>query len=209
MSWVNLITSLATVVVTLAAVYAAARWKEKADDRAWLRQQRIEAYRDLLVDIDRVIESASDAAAIPTDNSEALAERLAQLITYAHSLDRAATRVGLVGPPELAKLAHQMVKVAFEDVWPASIQAQQGKLSQANWEEATEHLMQQYQQFRALARVDLRTDRQEQDIPTARAAASKARLLAELEKAGGSKHLPNVGDTSPAPRDSNSQPSDP
>ena len=63
-SWVNVITSLATVVVTLAAVYAAARWKEKADDRAWLRQQRLESYRDLLTIIDRVVEAASDAIAI-------------------------------------------------------------------------------------------------------------------------------------------------
>lgn len=209
MSWVNLVTSLATVVVTLAAVYAAARWKEKADDRSWLRQQRIEAYRDLLVDIDRVIESASDAVAVRTNNSETLSERLAQLMTYAHSLDRAATNVGLVGPPELAKLAHQMVKVTFEDVWPASIQTQRGQLNQKNWEEATERLMQQYQEFRALARVDLKTDRQVQDIPTARAAASKARLLTELENAGGSEHIPMVKDALRTPRDFNSQPSDP
>jgi hypothetical protein len=44
----------------------------------------------------------------------------------AHSLDRAATRVGLVGSPTLAKLAHEMVKVTFEDVIWASAQEMRG-----------------------------------------------------------------------------------
>jgi hypothetical protein len=90
-SWVNVMTSLATVVVTLAAVYAAARWKEKADDRAWLRQQRLEAYRDLLISIDRAMESASDAIAIPVDSSEARPKILMQLLNHVHELDRSAT----------------------------------------------------------------------------------------------------------------------
>lgn len=167
MSWVNVITSLATVAVTLAAVYAAARWKEKADDRAWLRQQRLEAYRDLLISIDRVMESASDAIAIPVDSSEARQKSLKQLLNHVHELDLSATGVGLVGPPELAKLAHEIVKSAFEKVWPASAQTHPEQLISSNWEEAAGQLVQQYRRFRALARVDLGTDREVQEIPTA------------------------------------------
>lgn len=186
MSWVNLVVSLATVAVTLAAVFAAARWKEKADDRAWRRQQRMEAYRDLLVEVDRVIEFAVTVAIprnLPTDK-----ERLNQLLTSAHSLDRAATRVGLVGSPTLAKLAHEMVKVTFEDVIWTTAQEMRGQGQKPNWEQATEKLMEQYQRFRALARVDLGTDQQTQDIPTARAVVSEMRLLDELEGQVNSNH---------------------
>jgi hypothetical protein len=205
-SWVNVITSLATVVVTLAAVYAAARWKEKADDRAWLRQQRLESYRDLLTIIDRVVEAASDAIAITVDSPEARTKSLKQLLDYVHDLDRSATGVGLVAPPQLAKLGHEIAKSAFEKVWPASAQTHPEQLISANWEEGIEQLVQQYRRFRALARVDLGTDREVQEIPTAWAGVSKAQLLSELDK-GDDDHSHNSGKR--IRKASDSQPSDP
>jgi hypothetical protein len=205
-SWVTVITSLATVVVTLAAVYAAARWKEKADDRAWLRQQRLEAYRDLLISIDRVVDAALDAIAIAVDRPEARTNSLKQLLDYVYDLDRSATGVGLVGPPELAKLGHEITKSAFQKVWPASAQTHPEQLDSANWEEATDQLVQQYRRFRELARVDLGTDREVQEIPTAWAGVSKAQLLSEVEKGEGDhSHIPGKR----IRKASDSQPSDP
>lgn len=128
------------MVVTLAAVYTAARWKEKADDRAWLRQQRLEAYRDLLISIDRVVDSASDAIAITVDSSKVRAKSLKQLLDYVYNLDHSATGVGLVSPPELAKLAYEMAKTAFEQVWSTTAKTHQEQLNSANWEKTTEQL---------------------------------------------------------------------
>ena len=57
-----------------------------------------------------------------------------------------------MGPPELAKLAHQMVKVAFEDVWPAKTDWK--ALSQRIGHADVAFTMKQYVQ------TDLEADRQ-------------------------------------------------
>jgi len=185
MSWSDLVRTLATVAITLVVAYAAARWRERADDRSWRRQQRLDAYRELLVEVDRVIELATEAFAAHRQDGKGLTERLQELVRSGHSLDRAATQVGLVGPPELAKLAHEMVKVAFEDVWPTSAGLSAESATALDWETATDRLIDQYQSFRAHARVDLGTDRTIQIIPPARGAGAKARLLAQMPEEGG------------------------
>ena len=186
MPWVNIVTSLATVVVTLVAVYAAARWKERGDDRAWLRQERLEAYLSLLVEVDRVVESASDAVAIPDNDSMDRKDAIGLLSANANNLDRAATRVGLVGSLELARLGHEIVKQAFYGVLRESVRTPCVKPSDPEWVKAVEALVDQYQRFRALARIDLGADHRPQDIPPAREAISEARLLEILKERAGS-----------------------
>jgi hypothetical protein len=195
MLWVNVVTSLATVVVTLAAVYAAARWKERGDDRAWLRQERLAAYQSLLVKVDRLVGYAYDAVAASDNDPTERKDAIRRLIESNNSLDRAASRVGLVGSLELARLGHQIGKQAYYGVVHESVRTARVKPSDPEWVKAVEALVDQYKRFRALARIDLGADQRPQDIPTAWAAESEAGLQAALKEQDGSNQSNRTGGT--------------
>jgi hypothetical protein len=59
-------------------------------------------------------------------------------------------------------------------------------VSDPEWGKAIETLVDQYQRFRSLARIDLGADHRPQDIPSAWEAVSEVRLLELLKERDGS-----------------------
>lgn len=149
--WYQIVAPYVVALVSLGGLVLTAWWSRVGSHRAWLREQRLSAYSDLLGQSHQFVTMAIRLWNAPsTDPTRA--DDLRSMQSLVTLLDVAGNRVALVGPPTVGSAALAFV-VAHNAVTDTLLDADYRARAQTYIGDAAsfEELQRHYREFHALA----------------------------------------------------------